>query len=152
MRDVSRMTQQRGFPTAVSEVCRVVGSDGAIVVPQEPQKTWLYDPQTFRSFCNVPVAVMLSGQRTQFAPHIQSGRLDPVALRALSREWARHGRKLFIVAASAQTIQALFPGRNLRIGPLAKNVHQLVQTLVTRPGRYQEERVTFAIAPVPQQP
>jgi len=152
MRDVSRMTQQRGFPTAVAEVCRVVGSDGAIVVPQEAQKTWLYDPQTFRSFCNVPVAVMVSGQRTQFAPHLPPGRLDPDALRTLSRDWAGQRRKLFIVAGNAQTIRALFPGRALRIVPPVKNVHQLVQTLVTRPAAYQEERVTFAIARVPEQP
>jgi hypothetical protein len=136
----------------VNEVCRVVGAHGAIVVPQESQKTWFYDPQTFRSFCNVPVAVMLSGQRTQFAPYLGAGRLDPAVLRALSREWAAHGRKLFIVAGDAQTIRTLFPGRALRIVPPVSNVHQLVQTLVTRPGRYQVERATFAIAPVPQGP
>jgi hypothetical protein len=152
IRDVSRMTQQRGFPTAVSEACRIVGPDGAIVVPQEePQKTWLYDAQTFRSFCNVPVAVMVSGQRTEFAPHLRAGRLDPDALRELSRQWAAQGRKLFIVAGNGHTISTLFPGRPMRIVPVAKNAHQLVQTLVTRPGAYHEEQLTFAIARVPTQ-
>ena len=92
---------------------------------------------------------MVSGQRTQFAPHLPPGRLDPEALRSLSRQWAAQGRKLFIVAGTAQTIATLFPGRPMRIVPPAKNGHQLVQTLVTRPGAYKEERLTFAIARVP---
>jgi hypothetical protein len=94
---------------------------------------------------------MVSGQRTQFAPHLPAGRLDAGALRTLSRDWAAQKRKLFIVAGNAQTIRTLFPGRAIRIGPAVKNVHQLVQTLVNRPGRYQEERLAFAIARVPTQ-
>jgi hypothetical protein len=94
---------------------------------------------------------MVSGQRTQFAPHLPAGRLDADALRTLSQKWAAQKRKLFIVAGNAQTIRTLFPGRPMRIVPTVKNVHQLVQTLVDRPGRYQEERLTFAIARVPTQ-
>ena len=130
---MSRQNQQRGFAAAVADVCRIVGPNGAIIVPQEPLKTFLYDPQTFRSFCNVPVAVMPSGQKTQFDPHLRSGHLDPDALRTLSREWETQHRRLFIVAASAQTIKGLFPAVPIRPVPTAVNAHFLVQTLVTRP-------------------
>jgi hypothetical protein len=94
---------------------------------------------------------MLSGQRTRFAPYLAPGRLDPDALRSLSRQWDAQHRRLFIVAGSGQTVSKLFPGHPMRIVHVVRNVHQLVQTLVTRPGAYQEERLTFAIARVPRQ-
>lgn len=152
IRDVSRMTEQRGFPAAVAEVCRIVGRNGAIVVPQERQKTWLYDPQTLRSFCHVPVAIMVSGLGTPLAPHLPPGRLDASALRTLSRQWADQKRQLFIVAGDGFTVKSLFPGARMQIVPVVRNTHVLDQTLVSRPGAYHEERLTFAVAHVPTEP
>ena len=88
-------------------------------------------PQTFRSFCNVPVAVMPSGQKTQFAPHLRSGHLDADALRSLSHEWAAQHRQLFIVAASTRDDQRPVSCDSDSSVPTAVNAHFLVQTLVT---------------------
>ena len=150
IRNVSRMTDQRGYPPVVQAACRIVGTSGAIVVPQEAAPlTWLYDPQTLRSFCNVPVAIMLSGQKSALSTRLPGGKLDPRLLRALARDWAQQHRTLFIVAGRAQTIRKLFPGATIRVVPGRANPHLLVQTLVSRPDAFQTERLAFAIARVP---
>jgi len=133
----------------VLSVCRTVGKNGAIVVPQETTLTWFYDPQTLRSFCNVPVAIMLSGQESNFTPRLPDGRLDSDVVRTLAQQWAKEGRQLYLVAGRARTIRQLFPGLLLRAAPAGKNPHLLEQTLVTRPGTYTVERIAFAIARVP---
>ena len=150
IRNVSRMTSQRGYPSAVQDACNIVGRSGAIVVPQESSPlTWLYDPQTLRSFCNVPVAIMLSGQRSALSTRLPGGKLDPRLLHTLAREWEHQHRTLFIVAGSARTIRKLFPFATIRVVPGVANPHLLVQTLVSRPDAFQTERLSFAIARVP---
>jgi len=147
---VSRMTDQRGFPPVVQEVCRIVGKNGVIVVPQEVSSSaWVYDPQTLRSFCDVPVAVMLSGQRSELSTRRPGGRLDPALLRTLAQQWADQNRQLFIVAGTARTITKLFPNVTVRLVPEIVNSHLLVQTLVSRPDAFQTEGISFAIARVP---
>jgi hypothetical protein len=153
IRDLTQMTDQRGFPVAVRDACRIVGARGAIVVPQEATPlTWLYDPQTLRSFCNVPVGIMLSGQKSALSTRLPTGKLDPRALRSLARQWAAENRALFIVAGNPATIRKLFPGATVRFVEARVNPHLLVQTLVTRPGEYHAERLSFAIARVPLAP
>jgi hypothetical protein len=150
IRDVSRMTDQRGFPPVVQDACRIVGTRGAIVVPQEAAPlTWLYDPQTLRSFCDVPVAIMLSGQKSALSTRLPGGKLDPRLLHALAQQWAQQDRQLFIVAGNARTIRKLFPNATVHIVPGRVNPHLLAQTLVSRPGAYDGERLAFAIARVP---
>ena len=105
-----RMTNQRGFPPAVQDACRIVGKSGAIVVPQEASPlTWLYDPQTLRSFCDVPVAIMLSGQRSALSTRLPGGSSTRGCC-GLADEWAQQDRQLYLVAGNAQTIRKLFPG------------------------------------------
>ena len=134
----------------MQDACRIVGRSGAIVVPQEAAPlTWLYDPQTLRSFCNVPVAIMLSGQRSALSTRLPGGKLDPRLLHTLAQEWAREHRTLYIVAGRARTIRKLFPNASIRAVPGAANPHLLVQTLVSRPDAFQTERLAFAIARVP---
>ena len=88
-----------------------MGADGAIVVPQEAAPlTWLYDPQTLRSFCDVPVGIMLSGQKSALSTRLPGGKLDSRVLTQLAQEWADDGRQLFIVAGNPRTIRKLFPG------------------------------------------
>jgi hypothetical protein len=143
IRHVSQMTQQRGFPRAVEDACRIVGPRGAVIVPQETKPlTWLYDPQTLRSFCDVPVGISRSDGTG-------GAELDANALRTLARQWAREDRKLFIVAGSRRAIAELFPGANVRTVRAATNPHLLVQTLVRRPDAYNPETLAFAIARVP---
>jgi len=150
IRKVSRMADQRGYPPVVQDACRIVGASGAIVVPQEAAPlTWLYDPQTLRSFCNVPVAIMLSGQKSALSTRLPGGKLDPRLLHTLAQEWARQHRQLFIVAGNARTIRKLFPRAVIRVVPGKANPHLLVQTLVSRPNAFQTERLAFAIARVP---
>ena len=75
--------------------------------------TWLYDPQTLRSFCNVPVAIMLSGQKS----HVRAA----LARRPARCRRAAHARAGVGEGASrscsgrrraARTINKLFPGRS----------------------------------------
>jgi hypothetical protein len=150
IRNVSRLTDQRGFPPVVQDACRIIGKRGAIVVPQEASPlTWLYDPQTLRSFCDVPVAIMLSGQKSALSTRLPGGKLDPTLLRTLAQEWHTQGRTLFVVAGGARTIRKLFPFAVVRPVAGASNPHLLVQTLVSRPGAFQTERLSLAIARVP---
>jgi len=150
IRNVTQMTQQQGFETAVTKVCNRIGSRGAVIVPQEAAPlTWYYDPQTFRSFCNVPVAIMGSGQTSALTPRLNNARLSPVGLRALAREWAAQGRKLFVVAANRSTINALVPHARPRVFRVLRTDHLLEQTLVRRPDSYQPERLVLEVAPVP---
>jgi hypothetical protein len=150
IRNVSKMTDQRGYPPVVQDACRIVGRNGAIVVPQEAAPlTWLYDPQTLRSFCNVPVAIMLSGQKSALSTRLPGGRLDPRLLHDLARQWQQQHRELFVVAGNARTIRKLFPRAAIRVVPGRANPHLLVQTLVSRPDAFQTERLSFAIARVP---
>ena len=150
IRNVSAMNDQRGFHAAVLDACRIVGDKGAIVVPQEAAPlTWLYDPQTLRSFCDVPVGIMLSGQRSSLSTRLPGGKLDPKLLRSLARQWAGEKRQLFVVAGNARTIRKLFPLATVRIVPRHVNRHLLEQTLTSRPGHVHAEQVAFAIARVP---
>jgi len=150
IRNVSRMTDQRGFHAAVLDACRVVGDRGAVVVPQESAPlTWLYDPQTLRSFCDVPVGIMLSGQKSSLSTRLPGGKLDPKLLRQLARRWSAEKRQLFIVAGDARTIRRLFPGTPVRVVTRHVNTHLLVQTLTSRPDEFDYEQVAFAIARVP---
>jgi len=149
IRNVAQMNDQRGFHAAVLDACHIV-ANGAVVVPQESVPlTWLYDPQTLRSFCNVPVGIMLSGQKSSLSTRLPGGKLDPKLLRRLAKQWAGEKRQLFIVAGSARTIRKLFPFATVRIVSRRVNKHLLVQTLTSRPGDVQSEEVAFAIARVP---
>jgi hypothetical protein len=148
--NVSRMNDQRGFHAAVLDACRIIGDDGAIVVPQEAAPlTWLYDPQTLRSFCDVPVGIMLSGQKSALSTRLPGGKLDPKVLRSLARQWAAEKRTLYIVAGNAKTIRKLFPLTSVSTVPKHVNKHLLEQTLTSRPGEFNAEQVAFAIARVP---
>jgi hypothetical protein len=150
IRNVTQMTQQQGFETAVKKVCNRIGSRGAVIVPQEAAPlTWYYDPQTFRSFCNVPVAIMGSGQTSALTPRLNNARLSPAGLRALAREWAAQGRRLFVVAANRSTINSLVPHARPRVFRVLRTDHLLEQTLVRRPDSYQPERLVLEVAPVP---
>ncbi len=149
IRHVSRMTEQRGMLTLVRRTCKVVGPQGAIVLLQDPvATTFLYGPQTFRSFCNVPVAVMSSGV-SKLLIRPSKGHLDGGALRQLALDWASEGRRLFAVSEHPRVIARLFPGSHISSIPPVTNKYLLVQELAHRPDRYHTEGLFLAAAAVP---
>ena len=137
IRDVSRMTEQRGLFPVIASACKVLGHDGAVVVLQEPNSTlWQSDPQTLRSFCNVPVTVMVN-------------RPDAGLLHTLAAQWRAQGRRLFVVASAPVTIKRLLRHADLRPTGRRTNPHFLEQTLTRIPDKYQPEQLQMTLAPVP---
>ena len=147
---VSQMTDQRGFPRVIDDVCNRIGHTGAVILPQELHGTiWLYGPQTIRSFCDVPVGVAYSGDVTTLVGRVPKGKLSAPVLRKLALDWATEGRALYIIANSPQTITKLFPGTEVTVTDPETNPHLLTQTLTERPGEYRPETLELAIAKVP---
>jgi len=130
------MTEQRGEYATVRAACRLLGPRSAAVVLQESSFVHQNDPQTLRSFCNVPVSVMTT-------------KADPAVLRDLARRWRVDGRQLFVVAEFPATVRQALPGVAVRTTPVATNRHFLNYTLLWRPSHYQSESLSFATAPVP---
>jgi hypothetical protein len=148
--NLSQMTEQRGYPAMVQDVCDLVGRTGAVVVPQETNGTmWIYGPQTLRGFCDVPVAVAYSGERAAAISRVTVGALDGPTLRELALDWASRGRKLYMVANSPRTIMKLFPGVRVKLSRAAANPYLLVPTLVEHPSDYKLDRFRVAVAAVP---
>ena len=134
---VANMTEQRGEYAAVAAACRTLGPKSAAVILQDSQSfLYLNDPQTLRSFCNIPVAVL-------------SGTPNASALRDLAHEWNSDGRRLFVVSANADMIGRLFPGVPVRATRVATNHDLLNFTLLRRPSHYKSESLGFATALVP---
>jgi hypothetical protein len=135
-RDVVNMTEQRGEYAPVEAVCRMLGTNSAVVVLQESSFVHQNDPQTLRSFCNVPVAVML-------------GKPNASALLDLARGWSSDGRRLFVVSESPATIRQALPRVPVRVTSPGTNPHLLNATLLWRPSFYKTESLRFATALVP---
>ena len=137
IRDVSQMTEQRGLFPVVTAACKILGHNSAVVVLEEAtSNVWQSDPQTLRSFCNVPVAVMLN-------------RPDAGVLRSLAAQWRAQGRRLFVVAAAPITIKRVLPHAELRRTGRRTNKDFLEQTLTHIPGKYQPEQLQMTLALVP---
>jgi hypothetical protein len=142
VKDVSRMTEQRGLFSAVSRTCDTLPSDSAVVVvPEVTSFASLTIPQTLRGFCNVPVAVMKNP-------------VNPNAVRRLAREWRDDGKQLYVVTEYAQTIRQIFPRARVHSSPRKRNPHRLEQTLTRRPSRYSPEsfQLSTALVPIPGEP
>jgi len=147
---LTQMTEQRGYPAVVARICNSVGPTNAVVVVQEAKgSTWLYAPQTLRSFCDVPVGVMYSGEATTLVPRVPKGKVSGSALRKLALDWADAGRELYIVAGTSLTINKFLPGTDVTIARTEANSRALELTLVHRPKEYRAEGFAVAIARVP---
>ncbi len=100
IRNVPQMTEQRGLMPVITDACRKIGPKGAVVMLAEvtrPQSAaYRSDPQTLRSFCKVPVLVML-------------GRSNAPNLLTLATQWRAQGRRLVLVSEFPQTILREFP-------------------------------------------
>ena len=97
---------------------------------------WQSDPQTLRSFCDVPVTVMIN-------------RPNPGLLHSLSAQWRARGRRLFVVASAPNTIKRVLPHADLRVTGRRTNPHFLEQTLTRIPDKYMPESLQMTLALVP---
>jgi len=137
IRHVSQMTEQRGLLPVIDAACKILGHNSAVVVLQEPRSTvWQSDPQTLRSFCNVPVTVMVN-------------RPDPALLHLLAAQWKAQRRRLFVVASAPRTILTILPHADLRVTGRRTNPHFLEQTLTRIPDKYMPETLQLTLAAVP---
>jgi hypothetical protein len=139
IRDVTRMSEQRNLMPVITNACRIIGHNSAVVVLQDvapASVVYLSDPQTLRSFCDVPVAVMLK-------------RPDTGLLHSLSGEWQAVGRRMFVVAFAPQTILRALPHARLQKTGRRTNTHFLEQTLTRPPHKYTPEVFQLTLAQVP---
>jgi hypothetical protein len=137
IRGVSQMTDQRGLFPVISSACKILGPDSAVVVLEEENSTlWQSDPQTLRSFCDVPVTVM-------------TNRPDSGLLHSLSAQWRAKGRRLFVVASALTTIRRVLPHADLHVVGHRVNPHSLEQTLTRIPDKYRPETLQMTVALVP---
>ena len=133
---ISSMTEQRGEYAAVREVCRLLGPRSAVIVLEDRSFLYRNDPQTLRSFCNVPVAIM-------------PGNPNGSTLRDMAKAWSNGGRRLFVVAQSPEVIRRALAGLAVRTTADASNHHLLNARLFWRPDHYTSESLRFAVAPIP---
>jgi hypothetical protein len=140
LKPVPNNTEQRTFPRAVRDACRTTGDDAAIVVLQDPTgplallADWV--PQTLRGWCDVPVAVMV--------PTAASG----AALTQLAADWARDGRRLWVVADADAAIRNVLPAARPRRTPVSVNPYLLERSVLHRPGAYNPQQFALVLEPV----
>jgi hypothetical protein len=102
-------------------------------------------PQTLRSFCDVPVVVLL-------------GRSNAGAVQTLANQWRARGRQLVLVSEFPQAILREFPRAQVQPTVVGEELHTLELTLTRRPSDYDARRILTAavpqlmIAPIPGTP
>ena len=140
LKPVPNNTEQRSFPNVLRDTCRVTGDDAAIVVLRDASGplTLLADwvPQTLRSWCDVPVAVMV--------PAADSG----ATLTQLAAGWKREGRRLWVVADADAAITNVLPAAQPRRTPARVNPYLLERAVLHRPGAYNPQQFALVLAPV----
>lgn len=138
IRNVTDMTEQRGLFPVITDACNKIGPNGAVVLLQEAQRpksiAYLSDPQTLRSFCDVPVVVMLGNKAR------------PLLLRTLAGEWATKGRRLYLVSEYEQAILREFPQAKVHPTIIGEETHLLEPTLLRRPSKYNPDNFHITAA------
>jgi len=136
---VSRMTEQRGMFSTITRTCDTLPDDSVVVmIPEITSAAYLSVPQTLRSFCNVPVAVMKPPVRVR-------------ALLALAGEWRAEGKQLWVVSEFAQTIRQILPVARVHSTPRKRNPNMLEQTLTRRPSHYRPDSFQLSAAEMLEQ-
>ena len=126
IRHVSQMTEQRGLFSVITDACTKIGPKGAVVMLTETRprsNAYLSDPQALRSFCDVPVVVML-------------GRPSAPKLLFLAAQWRGQGRELFVVSEFPATILRVFPKAVVRPTLVGEELQRLEPTLSGGPTHY----------------
>ncbi len=135
-RPVAALSDQRGYLAITRDVCAVVAGDAVIAIDGERAGSTL--PQTLRSYCDVPVALL------------PAGAADPAPVSELAAAWAAaDGRQLHLIAATEEAVAALVPGADIRrLGPYV-NDHALEATVTRVPARLFSGADEFFVAAVP---
>jgi hypothetical protein len=139
MFDIREMSEQDGYATAIRDACGIMGRDAAAVVLADRVgivHEWI--PQSLRSWCDVPVALLYreAPDRAETLQRLASG-------------WADEGRDLFVVSGMADTITEVVPDAELATTRVVHDRHFLERTLLERPNEYEPQAFALALAPVP---
>jgi hypothetical protein len=132
------MSEERGFLAVVHDACADIGPHAAVVVLERDEKDLFDDwtPQALRSWCGAEVGVTRGPARSD-------------ALLRLARAWNAQGRRLFVVALSADTVRKVFPGATISSTRQAVNTKFIRQTLTHRPDAYTRQTISMVVAAVP---
>jgi hypothetical protein len=138
LKPVANITDQRGYLLALRDACRIAGKDAAIVLLQTSPSRLFYTwaPQSFRSWCNVPVVAMVPTSESR------------ATLAQLATAWQREGRKLWVAADADTTIHKVFPAARVQQTHDVVNPYMLEGALLHRPGAYAQPHFVVALAPV----
>lgn len=134
---VRSMRDQGGYEKTVTQACKVLGPNAAVVVLEGPtlasdtREDWI--PQTLRSWCGVPVGVL----------YLTTGTHDD--LLRLATRWQQLHRKLFVVATGAAPIRQVAPEAVLTSVDTAVNRRLLTQTFTHRPAKYETESLSLVL-------
>jgi hypothetical protein len=114
---VARLSDQHGNAELADDLCTTV--EGGVVLAVAGERAGIGLPQTVRSFCDVPVALV-------------QGTDDRALVIDLARSWAAEGRPLFVMASATDVLQDLVPNAvPRRLGPYESD--QALEVTVTRP-------------------
>ena len=132
------MSEDRGFLAVVHDACADLGDRAAVVVLERDEKDLFDDwiPQALRSWCGAEVGVTRG-----------PGRAD--ALARLARAWNAQGRRLFVVAVSADAVRKVFPQAAITPTRVGINTKFVQPTLTHRPDAYARQSFSMVVAPVP---
>ncbi|HEV7524338.1 MAG TPA: hypothetical protein VGP92_05195 [Acidimicrobiia bacterium] len=132
------ITEQRGFLAIVHDACDDIGPHAAVLVLEEDQGDLFDDwiPQGLRGWCGAEVGATRGGA-------------DAGTIQSLARAWRSEGRKLFVVAKSADIITKVFPTIAVTTTPQATNTKFLRLTLTHRPNEYMTQALEISVAQVP---
>ena len=134
-----RIADQRGFLAAVRDACGVLPGDADVVVlASTTNAAHLVVPQTLRSWCDAPVAI-LDGTAASQRAELEHLRQKALAL----------GHPLWVVAGNAETITAAFPQVTPIMTRTVANPFSLEPTIVRRPSHYLPQTFALALARVP---
>ena len=134
-----RVTEQRGYVAVVRDACATIGRNAAVVVLRsENDPTYLTVPQTLRTWCGVPAAILRGSVTDQAA-----------ALHRLGRKADGTNQRLWVVAGDPRTIVSVLPDTVPQSTRVVTNPYKLELTLVRRPTQYANQSFMLALAKVP---
>lgn len=133
------ITDQRGDLAVVRDACGVLPKRADVVVLASTTSLAHHvGPQTLRTWCDHPVAILGGdpiNQRTTLA--------------RLGQKSLALGHALWVVAGDGQTITNVFPGVTPTVTRTVTNPFMLEQTLLRRPAHYTGQVYVLALARVP---
>jgi hypothetical protein len=124
-----------GYIGLVKRACATFGPNGAVLFPQDGYDS-LVLTQTFRDWCNIPVATL-------------SHRLSEQQLQGVSNAMRQEGKALWLVADTAASITTAAPNLHPALIGEAISPRELEQTLERPPQYYATTKLTIVAAQDP---